>query len=221
MRETTPTHALVVFESGGDGGRRSRFPAYKANREPPDEQLLESRRQARTLVKSRGIAQIEHAEFEADDLIAAYTHLATSSGWAVVIASHDKDLAQLVTNDVLLYRSDPRLWGPDVVVSQWGVPPAQLGDLLALQGDATDNLKVVRGCGKKTAPRLLHLHGSLEGILAAAARGDKSITPKLREELVVKAEDVRIIRDVIRLRQAPTAVGIYQLARPEDRSEVL
>lgn len=220
LRETSPTHALVVFESGGDGGRRAQCPSYKANREPLAPALVAIRTQARLLVSGMKLCQTENPEFEADDVIATYALLGAEAGWAVVIASHDKDLAQLVTPDIMLYRSDPRLWGPEVVESNWGVHPALMGDLLALRGDTTDNLKVIPGCGKKKAPHLLAVHGSLEGVLAAAAKGDRSIGPKLRQALIDKADDVRAVRRAVALRRPNPELQLFQLALPEDRSEV-
>src|SRR5690606_27348953 len=114
------------------------------------------------------IPVMEAAGFEADDVIAAVTGRALAAGLRVVIVSHDKDLAQLAGERVVIWDGRDRVTGPEEVRARWGVGPELLGDLLALAGDASDGIPGVPGIGAKTAAELLQKRGSLEEVLRKA-----------------------------------------------------
>src|SRR5207249_3188317 len=135
--------------------------------------------------------------YEADDVIATLTRRARAQGWEVVIVSGDKDLMQLVDGNIRSYDTMYEKWyGPAEVEEKWGVPPQQVGDLLALTGDKIDNIPGVPGVGEKTAAGLLKEYGSLEAVLQNAANVKK---PKLRENLLASIESVRRGRKLIAL----------------------
>jgi DNA polymerase I len=204
-RDLQPELVAAVFDAGGDGGRRALLPSYKANRPPAPADLVPQFPLVRKAVEALGIPRLEHPDYEADDLIASYAKAAQAAGMRVVIVSSDKDLMQLCDagdptsgrTPIYLYDTmKQRLIGPPEVEEKFGVPPAKLGDLLALTGDSSDNVPGVPGVGPKTAAELLHEHGSLEGVLAAAPAMKQK---KRREKLCEHADDARVSRRLVAL----------------------
>src|SRR5262249_16664275 len=137
------------------------------------------------------IPVVEREGFEADDVIATMTRQARERGMRVVLVSSDKDLLQLVDEDVRMVRAvwlggqrgregamQDGLFGPAEVAERYGVGPKQLGDVLALMGDSVDNIPGVPGIGEKTAAELIQHFGSLDNLLARTA--EVSSVPKLR-----------------------------------------
>ena len=143
--------------------------------------------------------------YEADDLIASYARAAALRGWDVTIVSSDKDLMQLVSTcaegggriDMLDTMKNQRI---DIaeVEEKFGVVPELVGDVLALMGDAVDNVPGVYGVGPKTATKLIQEHGSLEATLAAAPGMKKS---KLQERLIEQADQARLSRVLVALKE--------------------
>lgn len=167
-----PTHMAVLFDAGGQDKRAALYPAYKANRAetPPD--LVPQFALCRKVVQALGIASIDAVDAEADDLIATLTARARAAGLPVVVVSSDKDLMQLVCDgkvallDTMKGDDEGKRYNEAAVVEKFGVGPQQLGDLLALMGDTSDNVPGVPGVGPKTATQLLQHFGSLDRLLA-------------------------------------------------------
>jgi DNA polymerase I len=213
-KEFAPQYLLAVFDAGGGGNwRKVLYPQYKANRPPPAEDLQPQIPLVREATDALGIPWVEHLEYEADDLIAAYAQVGLEAGLEVVVVSSDKDLMQLVRGDDEPRAGTIRLWdtmknrlvGPAEVEAKFGVAPGQLGDLLALAGDSTDNIPGVAGIGPKTAEGLLAEFGDLEGILANTAKIKQS---KRRENLETHADLARLSRQLVALRTD------FELPRP-------
>ena len=141
---------------------------------------------------------IEFEGFEADDLIATYARMAREAGADVTIISSDKDLMQLVGDQVSMYdgMKDRQIGVPEVI-EKWGVPPEKMIDLQALSGDSVDNVPGVPGIGPKTAALLLEEYGDLEALLARAPEIKQN---KRRENLIEFAELARISRELVKLR---------------------
>ena len=205
-KEFAPQYLLAVFDaSGGENWRKVLYPEYKANRPPPAEDLRPQIPLVREATDALGIPWVEHPQYEADDLIAAYAQIGVDAGLEVVVVSSDKDLMQLVRGDDDERAGSVRLWdtmknrrvGPAEVEEKFGVAPGQLGDLLALSGDSTDNIPGVAGIGPKTAEGLLAEFGDLEGILANTAKIKQK---KRRENLETNAEMARLSRKLVALR---------------------
>jgi DNA polymerase-1 len=204
-KEFAPEYLLAVFDAeGAKARRREIFPAYKANRPPAPDDLIPQLPLVREATDALGVPRAEALGYEADDLIAAYVEAGRRRGLEVVIVSSDKDLMQLVRNDsdgrpaVALWDTMKlRLSGPREVEEKFGVGPDRLGDLLALAGDSSDNIPGVPGIGPKTAASLLVEHGTLEGVLAAAPTIAQA---KRREQLIAHAQDARIGRELVKLR---------------------
>lgn len=205
-----PSHMVMTFDKGGRSTRKELYPAYKANREAPPEDLRRQLPLMRDAVRAFGLPAIELEGAEADDLIASYAVHASAAGHDVLIASADKDLMQLVGPRVRLYDSQSGVPGKpgyrperdlDVaaVSERWeGLPPERIGDALALMGDNSDNIPGVPGFGLKTAAELLVQFGDLESLLE---RASEIRQPKRRETLLANLEQARISRQLVELRR--------------------
>jgi DNA polymerase-1 len=212
IREGSPTHLAVAFDEDAKASRVELYGDYKATRDKPPDDLPGQFPLVRRVLEAMRIPAIGYRGYEADDVIATLTRRARAQGWDVVLVTGDKDLMQLVDGNVRSYDSMYEKWyGPKEVEEKWLVPPAQLGDLLALIGDKSDNIPGVPGVGEKTAAGLLKEYGSLDGVLANAAGVKK---PKLRENLLASIDRVRLGRKLISLfDQLPLPVQLEDLER--------
>ncbi|MBU6408452.1 MAG: DNA polymerase I, partial [Alphaproteobacteria bacterium] len=152
-----PTHLAVIFDKSEKSFRKDIYPAYKANRPPPPEDLVPQFGLIREATKAFGLPCIEMEGFEADDLIATYARQAAAKGARVDIVSSDKDLMQLIDGD-RIFLFDPmksKPLGLDAVMEKFGVAPDKVIDVQALMGDSVDNVPGARGIGPKTAAELI------------------------------------------------------------------
>jgi DNA polymerase-1 len=168
-----PTHLAVIFDAGKKTFRNDIYPDYKANRPPPPEDLIPQFPLVRDATRAFGVACVELAGFEADDLIATYARLAREAGARCTIVSSDKDLMQLVVDGaVALFdgMKNKRI-GSAEVMEKFGVPPSKVVDVQSLAGDSTDNVPGVKGIGIDSAAPLIREFGSLENLLSLAESG--------------------------------------------------
>jgi DNA polymerase I len=192
------SHMAVIFDAGRDTFRNAIYPDYKANREAPPEDLVPQFAFMRDAVRAFNIPAVEKTGFEADDVIATYARLAREADYDVLIVSSDKDLMQLVGSGVLML--DPmkdRPIGEAEVREKFGVGPDRVVDVQALAGDSSDNVPGVPGIGVKTAADLIATYGDLDTLLARAGEIKQ---PKRREALLNHADDARMSRELVRLR---------------------
>ena len=168
LAEARPAHVAVVFdESLTTSFRNDLYPDYKANREPAPPELKRQFELCRKLVEALGLAGYSSNRYEADDLIGTLAATLRPQGFAIEILSADKDLAQLVgEQDVLWDYARRRRHSYADIPALLGVRPEQVADWLALTGDAVDNIPGVPGIGAKTAAALLGEFGSLDGLYA-------------------------------------------------------
>ncbi|MCJ2181534.1 DNA polymerase I [Novosphingobium sp. 1949] len=200
-----PTHMAVILDAGSKSFRNDIYADYKANRPPPPEDLVPQFPLIRDATRAFSLPCIEEQGYEADDLIASYARAAARQGWDVTIVSSDKDLMQLVGTcaegggkvDMLDTMKNLRIDLPEVA-EKFGVTPDKVGDVLALMGDAVDNVPGVFGVGPKTATKLIQEHGDLEAVLAAAPEMKKS---KLKERLIEQADQARLSRVLVALKE--------------------
>lgn len=166
MRRYHPTHMAVAFDTKSPTFRHEMSKAYKADRPPMDNELVQQLPYIHKLVQALGIPLIRIEGAEADDIIGTLAHRACEQGHHVVISTGDKDMAQLVNDAVVLEDSfKGQVTDVDGVKEKFEVMPEQIIDYLTLMGDASDGIKGVPGIGKKTAAKLLNEYGSLDGIL--------------------------------------------------------
>ncbi|HUT77943.1 MAG TPA: DNA polymerase I [Polyangia bacterium] len=207
IADRAPSHLAVAMDSTTPTFRKGIFPAYKANRPPPPPDLVIQFPLVRELIEACALPVLQQDGYEADDLIATATRIAREAGLTVVIVSGDKDLLQLVGPGVhMLDTMKDKLWDAAAVREKWGVPPALLGDLLAIAGDSSDNIPGVPRLGPKTAAPLLVEHGGLEPLLASLDKlGSKAVAKRLAEH----ADDARLSRRLVALEdRVPVAVDL-------------
>src|SRR5277367_3753983 len=217
LKDHTGTHIAVIFDAGRLTFRNRLYEAYKAHRPPAPEELIPQFILTREATEAFGVPAIELADWEADDLIAAYALAAETAGWRTTIVSSDKDLMQLIRPGVIML--DPlkqKPIGPAEVMEKFGVPPEKEIEVQSLIGDSTDNVPGVPGIGPKGAAQLIVEYGDLETVLAAAPAMKPS---KRRDMLIEHAEKARISRELVRLREdTPLPVPIDTLGpRDPDR----
>ncbi|WP_093666605.1 DNA polymerase I [Sphingomonas gellani] len=195
-----PTHMAVILDKSSKTFRNELYDQYKAHRPPPPEDLVPQFPMIRDATRAFSLPCLEEEGLEADDIIACYAKAALTQGWQVTIVSGDKDLMQLIEDgslDMLDTMNNRRL-GRAYVEEKFGVGPEKLGDVLALMGDAVDNVPGVPGVGPKTAAKLINEHGDLESVLAAAAT-DTFKKGKLRDNLIEHADNARLSRVLVTL----------------------
>ena len=172
-----PTHLAIIFDKSENSFRKEIYPAYKANRSEPPEDLVPQFPLFREAVRAFGMEPVEQDVYEADDLIATYAKQAAEAGADVTIISADKDLMQLVRPGVSMYdpasgegdkRREERRIGREEVIAYFGSPPEKVIDIQALAGDSTDNVPGAPGIGVKTAAQLIGEYGDLDTLLARA-----------------------------------------------------
>jgi DNA polymerase I len=214
--ETDADYIAVIFDAGRLTFRNQLYEAYKAQRPEPPPELIPQFKLVREATEAFNVAQVEMADYEADDLIATYTQLALEQGATVTIVSSDKDLMQLVRPGVTMY--DPlkqRTIGPDEVREKFGVGPDKVVDVQALCGDSVDNVPGVPGIGVKTAAELINTYGDLETLLA---RAEEIKQPKRRQSLIDFAGQARVSRALVELKSdvpVPCPLSDLVLRKPD------
>ena len=198
VRAQRPVYLAVAMDSLTPTFRDAIYPAYKANRPPPPADLMQQMSRCREVAEAYAIPVLQRDGFEADDLIATCIEHARAHGLTTVVCSGDKDLLQLVADDVIVWDAmHARVFGRDEVVAKWGVAPDRVQDLLALMGDASDNVPGVEHVGEKTAAKLLAEHGSLDGIY----KNVDKVKGKTREYLQKHEADARLSYQLVGLKR--------------------
>ena len=208
--EFEPTHLAVIFDHSGKSFRNELYADYKAHRPPAPEDLVPQFALIRDAVRAFDVPCIEMEGFEADDLIATYACQAAANGARVTIVSSDKDLMQLVNGNIdMLDTMKLKAIGPAEVEEKFGVGPDKVVDVQSLAGDSVDNVPGVPGIGIKTAALLINEYGDLDTLLE---RAEEIKQKKRRENLIEFADQARISRDLVRLKQdVPVTVGLEEM----------
>lgn len=230
LSEARPTHAAVLFDESLTSSFRNRLlPVYKANRALPPENLEWQFKLCRRLSRAAGLATFASRRYEADDLIGTLARRLRAKGFSMVYVTRDKDLLQLLRDgDQYWDFAAERRIGADQVRDALGVDAHQVVDLLALTGDAVDNVPGVPGVGAKTAGALLRCFGDLEGVYQhlddladAGIRGAARVAQMLQRH----QEQVLLARQVLRIHcDVPLRVSAADLrwcgARPKAMSRL-
>ena len=172
IRREKPDYLAVAFDKGGSVARTEVFSDYKANRAETPEAIKLAVPYIHQILEAMHIPVIEKAGFEADDIIGTLSKQAEKEGFQVFMVTPDKDFAQLVSENIFMYR--PARMGNGIEI--WGIPevqqkfevqePEQVIDFLGMMGDSVDNIPGLPGVGEKTAKKFLAEYGSMEGLLA-------------------------------------------------------
>jgi len=191
LAQEQPSHLAVAFDGSlTTSFRNELYPEYKAKRETPPKELVGQMENCRHVAECLGMATFIDDSYEADDLIGTLSTLVSGTAQKSVIVTSDKDLAQLVSDSVTLldFARETRYAIPEVE-EKFGVRPDQIVDLLALAGDAVDNIPGVRGIGNKTGVALLRAFGDLQALYERLdeveklpIRGASSVKAKLENE---------------------------------------
>ncbi|EDX88484.1 DNA polymerase I [Alcanivorax sp. DG881] len=189
IKDYDPQYMAVIFDAKGKTFRDEMFEEYKSQRPPMPDDLREQVTPLHDLIRAMGLPLIIEDGVEADDVIGTYARIFGSQGKPVLISTGDKDMAQLVTEQVTLINTmNDALYDIDGVKKKFGVGPELIIDFLALMGDKVDNIPGVPGVGEKTALGLLQGLGSLETIYDnldkvadLSFRGAKTLGKKLED----------------------------------------
>lgn len=185
LQHYKPKTLVVALDSISKTFRHEMYSEYKATRQKTPDDLHAQIPWIEEILAALGVPAIRVEGYEADDVIATIATKAVAAGKTCRILSGDKDLMQLVCDDVQILKPDHSdVWkvvGKEGVKAEWGVPPEKLLDLLSLYGDTADNVPGVKGVGVKTACKLLDEYGSLEGIYENAQKIGGAIGNKIRD----------------------------------------
>ncbi len=196
--QDSPTHLAVIFDAKGNTFRNEIYDLYKANRDAPPEDLVPQFPLTRDATRAFGLPSIELAGFEADDIIATYAAAASQKGAQVTIVSSDKDLMQLVDDNItMLDTMKNKRVDAEGVVEKFGVGPDRVIDVQSLAGDSADNVPGIKGIGIKTAAELINMFGDLDTLLE---RAEEIKQPKRRERLMEGGDAARLSRELVTLK---------------------
>ena len=187
MRQFASERIAVVFDAKGKTFRDDMYPEYKANRPPMPDDLRCQIEPLHNVIRAMGLPLICIPGVEADDVIGTLAYQASQSGMPVLISTGDKDMAQLVDDNITLINTMTNVvMDREGVVEKFGIPPELIIDYLALMGDKVDNIPGVPGVGDKTATALLQgiggldkLYENLDDIAPLGFRGSKTMAKKL------------------------------------------
>jgi DNA polymerase-1 len=194
LREHDPPLVGIALDVGGKTFRSERFADYKATRTPMPDELRAQLPYVRQALEAFKIPILELAGYEADDVIGTLACRAAEEGYQVVLVSADKDLMQLVNDRVSFFHTGrDKIYDRAMVIEDFGVPPEQVPDVLALMGDTIDNVPGVRGIGDKGAKKLIQQYGSVENLLEHAAEVSHKT---YREGLLAHADDARMSKEL-------------------------
>ena len=226
LRKENPTHIAVCFDPTGPTFRHEEYPEYKAQRDKQPEDITAAVPYIKRILEAYRIPVIECAGYEADDVIGTLSRMAEAEGFVTYMMTPDKDYGQLVTERVLMYRPSLRgegfeVRGPKQVCERYGISnPGQVIDLLALEGDASDNIPGCPGVGEKTAVKLIAEFGSVENLIASTDRLKGALKRKIEEnaeKIIFSKRLVTICTDVPL--DGITPEGLVR--RPEDVDALL
>jgi len=207
--EQHPDYIAVCFDHPSKNFRHKLSPDYKANRKPLDADLLTQMPIARQAVKAMELACFEKEGFEADDIIGTIAKKAEQQNIKVVIVTGDKDLFQLVNENIKIWNEAKNImFDRQKVFEKYGLYPENITDMLALTGDSCDNVCGVKGIGEKTAVKLINTYGQVENIIANA----DSIKGKLSQTIKDGADTLLLSKKLVQLElNVPVETSLEQM----------
>ena len=189
IKRERPDHLAVCFDKGGSADRVEMYEAYKANRDETPEGIKTAVPYIHEILKAMHIPIMVKEGFEADDVIGTLSRQAEKEGYKVFMVTPDKDFAQLVTDNIFMYRpvfgGGYETWGIPEVQKKFEVTkPMQVIDFLGMMGDSSDNIPGLPGVGEKTAKKFINQFGSMEGLLA----NTDQLKGKMKEKVEANGE---------------------------------
>jgi DNA polymerase-1 len=224
LEKEKPTHIAVAFDSKGPTVRVADFTEYKANREKQPDEITVSIPIIKKILDALKITMLEVPGYEADDIVATISKKAQKDEYDVFMYTPDKDYAQLVTDNVFLYKPSRKdkpseIWDVQKVLDEFGIKRTeQVIEIQGLMGDSVDNIPGVPGIGPKTAQKLIAEFDNIENLLANT---DK-LKGKIKESLENNAENARISRQLAELiTDAPVEIEEEKFIRQQPDEELL
>ena len=203
INKQKPSHMAVVFDHPSPTFRHEMFTDYKANRKDTPEDIRNSIPYIKKLLEAYRIRVLDCPGFEADDIIGTIARKASGKGFSTYMMTPDKDFAQLVSDNVFIVKPsrggvESLLWGVDDIKREFCVEkPEQVIDVLALMGDASDNIPGAPGIGPKTAMKLISEFGSIEELL----KNTDKIKGKNREIIEENRKQIEFSKTLVRIDQ--------------------
>ncbi len=195
LREERPDLIGIALDTGGHGARKEQYAEYKANRSAMPDDLKAQMPAIRRAIEGFRIPMLEIEEWEADDVVGTITRQAVAAGFEVVLVTADKDFFQLVSDKVNVWHTfREKLYDPALVKEDFGVPPEQVIDVLALMGDSVDNVPGVPGIGEKGAKKLIEEYGTVEKLLDHAEEIKRK---NYREGLLNNREQALLSKELV------------------------
>lgn len=192
-----PDHLAVIFDAKGKNFRNDLYADYKANRPPVPDELVRQIAPIHEIIRAMGVPLLIIDNVEADDVIATLATMADKQGLKVFISSSDKDLAQLINDNIYMHNAlNSNILDKKGVEEKYGVPPATIADYLALVGDSIDNIPGIPKVGPKTAAKWLQQYQSLQEIIKHA----DSIKGKVGENLRANVKQLALSRKLVTLK---------------------
>ncbi|RXQ95053.1 DNA polymerase I [Ancylomarina salipaludis] len=201
LEKEKPSHIAVVFDPPGKTFRHDMFEEYKAHRPPMPDDLRNSIPYIKRIIKGFNIPEIEVEGYEADDVIGTLAKKAEKKGYTVYMMTPDKDYAQLVSENIYMYKpgrsgNETEVLGIPEILNNFGLEsPEQIIDYLGLMGDSADNIPGCPGIGPKTAQKLLAAYKSIDGIY----ENTDKLKGKQKENIVNSEEQVRFSRELAKI----------------------
>ncbi|MBN1663583.1 MAG: DNA polymerase I [Deltaproteobacteria bacterium] len=198
LRDTQPDYIAMVFDVKGPTFRHESFDQYKATRKATPDTLVAQIPYIKDVVRGFAIPVLEQQGIEADDIIGALAKRFSEKGMKIVIVSGDKDLMQLISEDVVMIDSmKDKTFDVKAVKEKFGVGPDKVAEVLGLMGDTSDNIPGVPGIGPKNAQRLIEEYGSVEAVIQNVDKLRNAVAKKSIRE---NAEQARLSRDLATIR---------------------
>ena len=198
LREQEPDCIAVTFDVKGPTFRHEAYVDYKATRRAMPDALAPQIPYVKEVIRGFSIPVIEKQGLEADDIIGTLARRYADEGMQVVIVSGDKDMMQLVSENIVMTDTmKDKTYDAAAVQERFGVPPEKVVEVLGLTGDTSDNIPGVPGIGPKGALRLIEQFGGIEAILA---HPEKIHNAKTREAILANADQLRMSRELARIR---------------------
>lgn len=187
LKTHAPTHAVAVFDHGGRTWKHDLYAPYQAHRKPMPQPLREALPTLRQGLQNLGLHSIAIEGIEADDAMATLAEKwCQAHPQRVIMVSTDKDFLQLLNDQVCIFDHFIGRWRDEAyVLEKFGVKPSQMGDLLALMGDAVDGIPGVPKVGRKTAAGLLRIHGHLDRVISNADKVPGQVGAHLRQGIEI------------------------------------
>ena len=215
LKNQSPTHLAVVLDTSAPTPRHDIFPEYKAKREEMPEDLVTAIPQLHRLCAAMQIPLLTRDGYEADDIIGILAKRSEGQGYETFMVTPDKDFGQLVSDTVKIYKpgrqgADTEILGVKEICERWGIArPEQVVDILAIMGDAVDNIPGIPGFGEKTATSLIQQYGSVENLIANAA----NLKGKQKEKVEQNVEKALLSKQLATImHDAPLSVELDDLA---------